>query len=128
MAAAVVMTSVAKARELGIPESQWVFLHGCGDAADIWHVSERVNYHSSPAIRTIAKKAFAMAGKSIADISFIDLYSCFPSAVEIGCQEFGIATDDKRGLTITGGLPYFRRRRQRLRDALHRADDGPGAE
>jgi acetyl-CoA C-acetyltransferase len=107
MAAAVVMTSVAKARELGIPESQWVFLHGCGDAADIWHVSERVNYHSSPAIRTIAKKAFAMAGKSIADISFIDLYSCFPSAVEIGCQEFGIATDDKRGLTITGGLPYF---------------------
>lgn len=107
MAAAVVMTSVAKARELGIPESKWVFLHGCGDASDIWHVSERVNYHSSPAIRTIAKKAFVMAGKSIADISFIDLYSCFPSAVEIGCQEFGIATDDKRGLTITGGLPYF---------------------
>ncbi len=107
MAAAVVMTSVAKARELGIPESQWVFLHGCGDAADIWNVSERVNYHSSPAIRAIAKKAFAMAGKSIADIDFIDLYSCFPSAVEIGCQEFGIATNDPRGLTITGGLPYF---------------------
>ena len=29
MAAAVVMTSVAKARELGIPESKWVYLHGC---------------------------------------------------------------------------------------------------
>jgi acetyl-CoA C-acetyltransferase len=27
--------------------------------------------------------------------------------VEIGCQELGIATDDPRGLTITGGLPYF---------------------
>ncbi|HUO90144.1 MAG TPA: acetyl-CoA acetyltransferase [Rhizomicrobium sp.] len=107
MAAAVVMTSVAKARELGIPESKWVFLHGCGDASDIWNVSERVNYYSSPAIRTIAKKAFAMADRTIADVSFIDLYSCFPSAVEIGCQEFGIATDDPRGLTITGGLPYF---------------------
>ena len=27
--------------------------------------------------------------------------------MEIGCKELGIATDDKRGLTITGGLPYF---------------------
>ena len=107
MAAAVVMTSVAKARELGIPESKWVFLHGCGDASDIWNVSERVNYHSSPAIRAIGKKVFAMADIDIGDVSFIDLYSCFPSAVEIGAQEFGIATDDPRGLTITGGLPYF---------------------
>src|SRR5665213_2707904 len=107
MAAAVVMTSVGKARELGIPQSKWVFLHGCGDASDIWHVSERVNYHSSPAIRAMGQKAFAMAGKSVGDMDFIDLYSCFPSAVELGCQELGIATNDPRGLTITGGLPYF---------------------
>ncbi|MGZ5961597.1 MAG: acetyl-CoA acetyltransferase, partial [Rhizomicrobium sp.] len=79
----------------------------CGDANDIWNVSERVNYHSSPAIRTMGRKAFAMAGIGVGDLSFIDLYSCFPSAVEIGCQELGIATDDPRGLTITGGLPYF---------------------
>ena len=107
MAASVVMTSVAKARELGIPESKWVFLHGCGDASDLWFVTERVNYHSSPAIRTIGRKAFAMAGKTVDDMNFIDLYSCFPSAVELGCQELGIAEDDSRGLTITGGLPYF---------------------
>ena len=107
MAAAVVMTSVAKARELGIPQAKWVFLHGSGDANDIWNVSERVNYHSSPAIRTVGKTAFGMAGIGVADLSFIDLYSCFPSAVEIGCQELGIALDDPRGLTITGGLPYF---------------------
>ncbi len=107
MAAAVVMTSVGKARELGIPQSKWVFLHGCADANDHWWVSQRVNYHSSPAIRMIGKEAFAMAGKSVAEMDFIDLYSCFPSAVEIGCQELGIATNDPRGLTITGGLPYF---------------------
>jgi acetyl-CoA C-acetyltransferase len=106
-AGAVVMTSVGQARELGIPESKWVYLHGCGDASDLWHVTERANYYSSPAIREIGKRAFAMAGKSIADMDYIDLYSCFPSAVEIGCKEFGIATNDTRGLTITGGLPYF---------------------
>jgi acetyl-CoA C-acetyltransferase len=107
MAAAVVMTSVAKARELGIPESKWIYLHGCADASDIWYLTERVNYHSSPAIRMIGRKAFAMANKSVGDMSFIDLYSCFPSAVELGCKEIGIAEDDPRGLTVTGGLPYF---------------------
>jgi acetyl-CoA C-acetyltransferase len=107
MAAGVVMTSVAKARELGIDETKWVFLHGCADANDIWHLTERVNFHTSPAIRTIGRKAFAMAGLGIGDLSFIDLYSCFPSAVEIGCQELGLAECDPRGLTVTGGLPYF---------------------
>jgi acetyl-CoA C-acetyltransferase len=107
MAAAVVMTSVAKARELGIPETKWVYLHGCADASDIWFVSERINYFSSPAIRTIGRKAFAMADKKATDLAFIDLYSCFPSAVELGCRELGIAEDDPRGLTVTGGLPYF---------------------
>ncbi|MDE2465329.1 MAG: acetyl-CoA acetyltransferase [Alphaproteobacteria bacterium] len=107
MSAAVVMTSVGKAIELGIPREKWVFLHGCGDASDIWNVSERVNFHSSPAIRTIGRKAFAMAQRTISDMAFIDLYSCFPSAVQIGCAELGIAEDDPRGLTVTGGLPYF---------------------
>jgi len=107
MGAALVMCSTQKADELNIPESQRVYLHGCSDAYDIWNVSERVNYHSSPAIRTMGEKAFKMAGWSVDDVDYIDLYSCFPSAVEIACMELGIAFDDPRGLTITGGLPYF---------------------
>jgi acetyl-CoA C-acetyltransferase len=107
MAAAVLMTSVGKAREFGIPESKWVFLHGCADANDLWQVTERVNYHSSPAIREIGKQAFGMANIQPEDLACIDLYSCFPSAVEIACAELGIAEADPRGLTITGGLPYF---------------------
>lgn len=105
--AAVVMTSVATARELGIPRDRWVFLHGCADAHDHWHVSERVDLHASPAIRAASRQALAMAGKTLTDIEVIDLYSCFASAVQIGCQEIGLAEDDARGLTITGGLPYF---------------------
>ncbi|HEY5046508.1 MAG TPA: acetyl-CoA acetyltransferase [Rhizomicrobium sp.] len=107
MAAAVVMTSVDKARKLGIDERLWVFLHGCADASDLWHLSERVDYHSSPAIRTLGKSAFAMAGVGPRELSFIDLYSCFPSVVQIACHELGIDENDPRGLTVTGGLPYF---------------------
>lgn len=106
-AAAFVLTSVATARELGVPERKWIYLHGCADGHDHWYVSERHDLHSSPAIRAGARRALAMADKSIEEIDLFDLYSCFPSAVEIGCQELGLAEDDPRGLTVTGGLPYF---------------------
>jgi acetyl-CoA C-acetyltransferase len=106
-AAALIMTSVGVARKVGIPESKWIFLHGCADAHDHWYLSERANLHSSPAIRCVARKVLDMAGCTLADLRFFDLYSCFPSAVEIGCQEIGLAEDDPRGLTVTGGLPYF---------------------
>jgi acetyl-CoA C-acetyltransferase len=107
MGAAVILTSLAKARELGVSDDRMVYLHGCADANDIWNVSERVNFHSSPAIRTMAEKAFSMAGKTIKDMDYFDIYSCFPSAVQIACDELGLAEDDPRGLTVTGGLPYF---------------------
>lgn len=106
-AAALVMTSVATARALGIPEAKWIYLHGCADGHDHWYVSDRINFHSSPAIRLGAAKAMAMAGRNIADLAAFDLYSCFPSAVEVACAEIGLAEDDPRGLTLTGGLPYF---------------------
>jgi acetyl-CoA C-acetyltransferase len=105
--AAVVMICVDLARELGIPRDKWVFLHGCGDAHDHWYVSERNELHSSSAIRAASRQALDMAGKSLDEIDLIDLYSCFASAVQIGCQEIGLAEDDARGLTVTGGLPYF---------------------
>jgi acetyl-CoA C-acetyltransferase len=105
--AALVMTSVGTARALGITPDRWVFLHGCAEAHDHWHVSERPALHRSPAIAAVSRQALAMAGRSLADMDFIDLYSCFPSALEVACAEAGLAEDDPRGLTVTGGLPFF---------------------
>lgn len=106
-AAAVLMTSVGKAKEWGIPRERWVFLHGCADGTDTWVVSERDKLDASPAIRGCARTALAMAGKSVADIAAFDLYSCFPSAVEVAMKEIGIAEGDKRPISVTGGLPFF---------------------
>ncbi len=106
-AAAVVMTSVGLARRLGIAESKWIFLHGCADAHDHWYISERARLDESAAIRCASRRALEMSGRTLEDMRFFDLYSCFPSAVEIACREIGIVEDDARGLTVTGGLPYF---------------------
>ena len=105
-AASLLMTSVGKARALGIPEDRWLYLHGCADTSELWYVLDRENYHSSVAIRTLAEETFAMAGRDASGLDHIDLYSCFPSAVQIARDEFGIAKDDPRPLTITGGLPF----------------------
>jgi len=48
-----------------------------------------------------------MAGKTLNDAAVFDLYGCFPSAVEIACQEMDLAEDDPRDFTVTSGLPYF---------------------
>ncbi|MBV7484779.1 acetyl-CoA acetyltransferase [Bordetella sp. BOR01] len=106
-AAAFIVTSVQVAQEYGIPQEKWVYLHGCADAHDTWYTSERHDLHSSPAMRAASRQALDMAGCVIDDIDILDIYSCFPSAVEIACQELGIAEDDPRGLTVTGGLVYF---------------------
>jgi acetyl-CoA C-acetyltransferase len=106
-AAAIMVCSVAKADELGIAPDRRVYLHGCAEANDHWYLTERLKLDSSPAIRRVAAKTFDMASRNLADVAFLDIYSCFPSAVEIACQEIGIAEDDPRDLTVTGGLPYF---------------------
>ncbi len=105
-AAALIMTSASTARELGIAEDRWVYLWGCGDAIDKWFISERLNYHSSPAIRAATGRALTMAGLSVDDIDMFDLYSCFPSALQLAMGELGLSPDDPRPLTVTGGLPY----------------------
>ena len=105
--AALILTSEARARELGIAPEKMIYLHGCADGHDHWFISDRVNYHSSPALRKMTDIACKMAGQQVAEMKYFDIYSCFPSALEIACDEFGLAHDDPRGLTLTGGLPYF---------------------
>jgi acetyl-CoA C-acetyltransferase len=104
--AGVIVASVAKARELGVPEHKWVYLHGCADAADLWHPLDRQDFHSSPAMKMSGQRAFDMAGITVDQVDYIDLYSCFPIAVEVGAEALGLSLDDPRGLTVTGGLPY----------------------
>lgn len=105
-AAAVILTGSQTARDLGVPEDHWVYLHGAGDATDKWFVSERLCYHSSPAIHAATGRALTMAGVGADDIALFDLYSCFPAAVQLAMDALGLKPEDPRGVTVTGGLPY----------------------
>jgi acetyl-CoA C-acetyltransferase len=105
--AALIMCSVEAARSAGVPEDRWVFPLSGADAHDHWFLSHRDNLYSSPAIRLAGETALRRAGVGIDDIAYIDLYSCFPCAVQIAANELGLSVDDPtRPLTVTGGLAF----------------------
>jgi acetyl-CoA C-acetyltransferase len=103
-AAALLLCSVEAAQRLGVPEDRWVFPLAGTDAHDTPFVSNRENLHSSPAIRVAGRRVFELAGIGVDDVAHVDLYSCFPSAVQIGATELGLSHD--RQLTVTGGLTF----------------------
>lgn len=106
-AAALVLTSVATARSLSVPEDQWIFPIAGTDAHDTYAISERERLDRSPAIRIAGRRALELAGVGIDDIDHVDLYSCFPSAVQVAATELGLPLDDPaRPLTVTGGLSF----------------------
>ena len=69
--------------------------------------SERSDLGASAAIRAASQAIFAAARMGIDDVGLFDLYSAFPSAFQVAAAALGIATDDSRGLTVTGGMPFF---------------------
>lgn len=104
--AAVLLTTVGAARRLGVPEDRWVHLHGHADLVEKT-LLERPDLGASPAAVAAIDRALDQAGVGIADVDAMDLYSCFPIAVSVVCDAFGLDADDPRGLSLTGGLPYF---------------------
>ena len=104
MSAAIILCSLEKAKSLGIDQSKWVFPWVGTEANDTHFVSERENLYSSPAIRIAGIRAMELAGLSPEKIDLVDLYSCFPSAVQIAARELGFSLD--RPLTVTGGLTF----------------------
>lgn len=105
-AAAVIVASAGLARELGVPEDKWVHIHAVTAATEL-KLSQRPDLAGNPASLASVDAALDRAGKGIADISYIDFYSCFAIPVLNQCDHFGLAVDDPRGLTLTGGLPFF---------------------
>jgi acetyl-CoA C-acetyltransferase len=104
--AALLLTSVAKARELGIPEDRWVFMHGAAQGTDV-DVSVRPTPGTSVVAGSVLDKALGMAGCTPADIDLIDIYSCFPCAVSEISDHLRLPADGSVPLTLTGGRPFF---------------------
>lgn len=126
MAAAVVVCSAAAAERMGVARDRWVFPVAGADVHEHWWVSHRWSYDELPAVRIGGARALELAGCGIDDVALLDLYSCFPSAVQLGARALGLdaeleaacagtgvaggaaggAAGGTRELTLTGGLSF----------------------
>jgi acetyl-CoA C-acetyltransferase len=102
--AALIMCSSTAAARFGIPRERWIYPWAGTDAHDHYYVSNRDNLYTSPAIRFAGKRCLELAGVEANRLDHIDLYSCFPVAVEVAAAELGL--DEGRPLTVTGGLTF----------------------
>jgi acetyl-CoA C-acetyltransferase len=101
-AAAVLVMSTEKACELGIPEEKWVYPAGHADLRER-EVLDRPDLSASPATAAAIGHALEVAGVSPSEVTWFDLYSCYPIAVFVAAEALGV----ERDLTLTGGLPFF---------------------
>ena len=105
--AAVIVMSAEAAEAAGVSRDRWVFPLAGAEATDHWFVSEREHLHQSPAVRLCWSALHDLAGAEPDDLRLVDLYSCFPSAVQMAAAAIGLPIDDPaRPLTLTGGLGF----------------------
>jgi acetyl-CoA C-acetyltransferase len=107
LAGALVVSSHAAADRLGVPADRRVYLRGWCYATDPVYVAEHDPTFGSPAMAAASAEAFRIAGCGLDDVAHLDLYSCFPSSVGFALDALGVVGGDSRGVTVTGGLPYF---------------------
>ncbi len=101
---AVIVCAAEVAARAGVPRDRWVFPWSGSGAADHWFPTNRWAFDESPAMRLTGRTALDLAGIDHDDTSLLDLYSCFPVAVQVAQRELGISPD--RPFTITGGLTF----------------------
>ncbi|MFM9126656.1 MAG: acetyl-CoA acetyltransferase [Solirubrobacterales bacterium] len=107
-AAALIICSQAFADRAGIATGRRVYPLAFGHATDHWFVTSRERIDRSAAAGIASRGTLEAAGTSIAEVEHLDIYSCFPSAVQMACHELGIDPwTDPRELTVTGGLTFF---------------------
>jgi acetyl-CoA C-acetyltransferase len=104
LGAALIVCSAQAAQRHGVPRERWVFPHAATDVFETTPVGVRATLHDQAAIRAAGTRALELAGAHAEQIAHVDLYSCFPSAVQIAAAEIGLPLE--RDLTVTGGLTF----------------------
>lgn len=103
-AAALLLCSEAKAIDLGLRREDWVYPWASTESNHMVAVAARPELDRCRGAQIAGQAALDRSGLTIADLDLIELYSCFPIAVETYATELGISLD--RPLTVTGGMAF----------------------
>lgn len=104
-AGALLLCAAGRAEKLGIARERWVFPLASTESSHMVAVSARADLAACDGARLAGRAALAAGGIEHANqLDLVELYSCFPIAVELYAEALGLPLT--RDLTVTGGMPF----------------------
>lgn len=103
-AGALLFCSGRRADELGIAHDKRIYPLASTESNHMAQVSTRPDIAACPGAGIAGRAALDVAGLAIDDIDLIDLYTCFPVAVETYAAALGLPLT--RDLTVTGSMAF----------------------
>ncbi len=100
-AAALVMVSEKKARELGLARA--VRMRGSALASDVFDARNPELLEPNLVTRLAAKQAYEMAGLGPDDLDLVELHDCFATAEILHYENLGLCADGQAGRLIDSG-------------------------
>lgn len=101
---ALIFCSVEKAEALNIPRSQWIFPRAIVESNHMNCVSQNADLSRSIGADIAAQRTLEAACMKVSDLDYIDLYSCFPIAVQSYADALHV--EPTQEYTFTGGMPF----------------------
>jgi acetyl-CoA C-acetyltransferase len=106
-ASAILVTSLARALELGVPEEQLVYVWGGANACEPDDFLDRADYACSAAQEAVLGTAVGLVGGRAENFDLLELYSCFPVVPKMALANLGLKIDGPLEPTVCGGLSFF---------------------
>lgn len=102
--AAVVVASLAMARELGVPDDRIIYIGAGAAAHEPDDYLKRDSYAHSASLETTLTQALALNALRADQLDCVELYSCFPCVPKMARRVLGWPAD--RPATVYGGLTF----------------------
>jgi acetyl-CoA C-acetyltransferase len=104
-ASALLLMSAKKARELEVDSSKWIYPVSSALSNAMIALTQREKLDEAPGARQAASAALRHAGITAEALDLVELYSCFPVAIQSHAAALGLAWN-RRIPSFTGGMRY----------------------
>jgi acetyl-CoA C-acetyltransferase len=103
-AVAVIVCSAARARQLRLNPSGWIYPVSAAESKHVVVLAQQRRLYSHPGTIVCGERALALAGITTNDLTAAELYSCFPAAIQSFALDLKL--EGVCPLTVTGAMPF----------------------
>lgn len=103
-AVAIIVCSAGRAEALGLDKTGWIYPLSAVQSRHVVALAQKPALHSHPGAVLTGQRALQLAGASTAELTAVDLYSCFPSAIQSFARDLELPDDCP--LSATGSMAY----------------------